>query len=222
MKPAYEGILFDLDGTLIDSVRDIVEALNAGLAAIGRRSLPLHVGRGFIGDGLPRLLERALEATGGPVDAPLVAAALQAVRDHYGAHPVRYTVAYPGIPELLRDLAPTPLAVVSNKPEQLCRTVLAALGLAARFATVLGGDSLPERKPDPAPVREALRRLGIRDPRRALLVGDGPQDMAAGRAAGVRILGVVWGIAQPPQDGPDAPEWRAATVEELRQHLGLP
>jgi phosphoglycolate phosphatase len=181
------ALLFDLDGTLIDSARDLTEAVNAALAELGQPPRSVAEIRRFTGDGARELIRRA---AGPGAD---LATAEAAFRRHYARICVESTQPYPGIPELLARHAGLPLAVVSNKPADLCRTILDRLGLLGRFRAVVGGESGRGLKPDPAPVEAALAALGV--PRTgAVLVGDGAQDLQAAGAAGIPALGAGWGF----------------------------
>ena len=189
-----DAILLDLDGTLVDSARDLQEALNRLLAEEGLRSLSLPEVQGMIGDGVRKLVERALAATGGdPARADAVLPRYLALYERAAS---RHTEVYPGVLDTLRVLRGEGLrlAVVTNKPEAATWIVLKALGLDAVLDAVVGGDTLPQRKPDPAPLHEALRRLGV-GPDRAVMVGDNHHDVNAARAAGVRAVIVGYGYA---------------------------
>lgn len=186
------GLLWDLDGTLVDSVEDIAAAADRMLRDAGLPPLGVARVRAFVGEGARRLVDRCVQAAGGEPGP----AHLERFLAAYRAAPVVHTRAYPGIPALLAEVA-VPQAVVTNKPEELSRAILARLGL--HFPVVIGGDTLPVRKPDPAPVLHAMRLLGVEA---ALLVGDGPADVGAARAAGIGLLGVGWGISRPEGAGP--------------------
>jgi len=198
----HDLLLLDLDGTLVDSAPDIVAAANAAISEMGREELPAEVVRGFIGDGSTRLLERCLEGSGGEGD---VEHARRRFLEHYLEHPCERTTVFPGVVERLAS-DPARAVVVTNKPLRLALAVLTGVGLARRFALVLGERSLPRHKPAPDPIRFALAVTGV-PAERALLVGDGPQDILAARAAGVRVAAAAWGYTPPDRLallGPDA------------------
>ena len=184
-----KGVLWDLDGTLVDSATDIAAAVDRMLVRTGRPALGEAVVRGFIGDGAKKLVDHCVIAAGG-APAPADLATFLA---EYEAGLVVRTRVYDGIFDVLAAVE-APQAVVTNKPEGFSRRILDALGLARFFPVVIGGDTLPVRKPDAEPVRAALRALGATD---GVLVGDGPADVGAARAAGIPLLGVAWGIARP-------------------------
>ena len=180
-------VIFDLDGTLIDSAADIADALNAMLGVHGCAPLPLAEVRTMIGDGMRKLVERALLARAlGAVDP---AQAERTVLAHYRAQPVRLTTAYPGTRTALERLraAGMRLAICTNKPAQLAEAILARLALSEFFLHVVGGDSLPYRKPDPRTLQAVLARFAA-TPRDALMVGDSEVDAATAAAAGVPLI----------------------------------
>ena len=181
------AILFDLDGTLVDSVPDLAAAVNALLAELGRPALGLPQVTGMVGDGTSALVERALAASGAR-DTPL-RAALDRFLALYEAEPTRLTRPYAGVPRVLDELAAAGwrLGVCTNKPERATRAVLAGLDLERFFRVVLGGDSGPTRKPDPGPLRAALERLGSA-PGSAVMIGDHRNDVLAAQAAGMPVI----------------------------------
>ncbi|HZS04584.1 MAG TPA: phosphoglycolate phosphatase [Blastocatellia bacterium] len=190
----YGCLLFDLDGTLIDSRADLANSVNLMLAELGRGPLPRERVLGFVGEGVRLLVERALRAGfGREVRDAEIERALGIYLRHYGEHLLDETKLYPGVAETLAALTHIPKAVVTNKPYQFTATILERLGVLSHFAAVLGGDSLPERKPAPQPLVEAARRCG-RDPAECLMVGDSRVDVVAGHAAGMKTCGFVAGF----------------------------
>src|SRR5579863_6250403 len=181
------ALLFDLDGTLVDSVPDLAAALATLLAELGRPPLGIAAVTAMVGDGAAKLVERALAASGAG-GTPL-GPALDRFLALYEANATRLTRVYDGVPEGLAVLADAGwrLAICTNKPERATRTVIEALGLAPHFAVVLGGDSLPPRKPDAGPLLAALDRLGVA-PSRAAMVGDHANDVLAARNAGTAAI----------------------------------
>lgn len=188
-------VVFDLDGTLVDSTQDLATAVNATLDEIapGTQALPTDVVRSLVGNGARNLVEQSLLRAGlaRPVDAVLAR-----FLAHYRGCLLDTTRLYPGVAEGLEAVAARPgvsLAVLSNKPGELCRAILAGLGVAHHFARIAGGGDLPGRKPDPAVLLRLIAELGFR-PDEALMVGDSPVDVRTARAAGVAVLGVAWGL----------------------------
>jgi len=185
-------VVFDLDGTLVDSTADLASSVNAMLAELapGVPALPLPVVRGFIGDGAAVLIARSLARAG--LELP-VEQALPVFLAAYRQRLLETTQPYAGIPAALRELGDHTLAVLTNKPGELSRMLLDGLGLSARFRHVFGGGDLPARKPDPVGLRELMRLTGC-GIRRTLFVGDSHVDVETGRAAHVPVLGVTWGL----------------------------
>ncbi len=178
--------IFDLDGTLVDSLDDLHASVSHALRVVGLPPRSREEVLGFVGEGARALLERAVAP-----HAHLVEPALAAWRPHYEAHCLDRTRPYPGIEAVLAG-AGRSLAVHTNKPGEMARKILSGLGLLPRFATVLGGDEAP-RKPDPAGVREIMARVGA-SPAETLFVGDSRIDAATAAAAGVALVAVTWGL----------------------------
>jgi phosphoglycolate phosphatase len=183
------AVLFDLDGTIIDSRGDIAAACNHALTTVDRAPLEESVIAGFVGDGARMLVARALAV---PADEPLVDRALTAFHRYYEDHAVVHTTLMPGAREVLDALGDRPVALVTNKPRPPTLAVLRALGLADRFASVRTGSDGP-LKPDPRAILDVLRWMRI-EPKDAWVVGDGEQDVRAGRAAGCQTVGVRGGL----------------------------
>ena len=188
MKP-ISAILFDLDGTLIDSREDITASVNEVRGLCNLPPFPVEKVAGLVGLGIRVLLGRALgEGSELPVDE-----AVTLFRSHYRQHCLDRTRLYDGVDETLQNLSALALGVVSNKPEEFCRKILEGLGVANRFGVILGGDSTGEKKPHPEPIYQALKSLGAL-PAETIIVGDSPIDVAAGRQAGLRTCGVTYGL----------------------------
>jgi phosphoglycolate phosphatase len=192
-----EAVLFDLDGTLLDTAADIAEALNRSLAERGWPPIDADVVRRMIGRGSPLLIERALAFQNRDLDAAAKAALLERFFHHYGflEESGQFKAApYAGVPECLRALhaAGLRIAVVTNKYERFATGLLNALGLSAFVDCVVGGDSCPLRKPDPAPLLFACRQLGVA-PAHALMVGDSINDVQAARGAAIPVICVPYG-----------------------------
>lgn len=189
-----KAIVFDLDGTLIDSAAELRTALNQALASMGRRNLTVREVTTMIGDGIVRLTERALAATGEPLTERALDKAVDAVRDAYASMPP--STLYTGARETLAGLVERGIAIAlcTNKPADATHRILEQLELTHCFQAVAGGDSYPTKKPDPLPVRGVLAQLGVA-PAMAAMVGDSHNDITAGRAAGLTTIAVSYGYS---------------------------
>ncbi|HEX8167648.1 MAG TPA: phosphoglycolate phosphatase [Beijerinckiaceae bacterium] len=219
------AVLFDLDGTLVDSAADLRDALNAVLAEEALAPLDLDAVKDMVGDGVQKLVERGLLARGG--DLARLPERVRRFMALYGDAPARLTRPYPQVPETLARLRQTGLrlAVVTNKPHAVTLAILDALELSPFFDAVVGGDTLPLRKPDPAPLRHAMAALGAA-PAETLMVGDNRHDVEAARAAGMRAAVVTYGYAHGPVAGMGA-DWAIGSfgavlevVEAARRDTG--
>ena len=186
------AVTIDLDGTLADTIPDLAAGANAMLAELGRPDLPLERIRTFVGKGIPRLVERTLTESLG--DAALMERALPIFERHYAATNGRHSELYPGVSEGLARLREmkVPLACVTNKSGRFTLPLLEQLGLARYFEQVVAGDTLPQKKPDPAQLVHACRGFGI-EPRSMLMIGDSVNDALAARAAGCPVFCVPYG-----------------------------
>jgi phosphoglycolate phosphatase len=184
--------IFDLDGTLIDSKLDLALSVNATLEHFNFKPLPHEEIFGYIGQGAPMLVRRALGHT---TDDTLVQAGLEFFLSYYREHMLDNTVAYPGVREGLAELAAAGriLTVLTNKPERFSCHILEGLGLADYFAQVYGGNSFERKKPDPIGIETILRETG-EEKDRALMVGDSEIDVLTARNAGIRVCGVNYGL----------------------------
>jgi phosphoglycolate phosphatase len=185
-----KAVIFDLDGTLIDSERDLIDATNAMLGELGRPHLPFATISGYIGHGAGKLVASAL---GPGVDAQQQAEALQIFLRHYEAHKLDHTRAYPGVSDALQQLAPMPMAVLTNKPLRISEEILEALELARYFPLIYGGDSFANKKPDPFGARKILEQFAVA-PVAAVLVGDSEVDVQTARNAGTVAVVVNYGF----------------------------
>ncbi len=209
-----KAVVFDLDGTLVDSREDIARACNFTLETMGRPPLDEATVAGFVGDGARVLLGRAL---GEEPKSPVVDRALSIFRPFYAAHSADSTRWMPGAREVLDALGHRPAALVTNKPRAATLPLLARLGASDRFASIVTGDDGP-LKPDPAAIRAALDPLGVR-PEDAWMVGDGVQDVEAGRAAGCTTIAVRGGFASDERLRAARPDVLLDSLDELRKLL---
>lgn len=201
------ALVFDLDGTLIDSAPDLLAALNRVLDEEGRPRVALDEVKKMVGDGAAKLVERGFAKGGARPDEPLLARLTERFVGYYEAVVADLTRPFPGVPETLARLAEAGyrLGICTNKPAGPAREVLAALDLLGHFQTVYGGDSGPARKPDPGPLRRVLRELAA-DAGTGVMIGDSPVDVATARAAGTPIIVFAHGYSRVPTDvlGADA------------------
>ena len=205
------GVVFDLDGTLVDSRRDIAEAANHALAKNGYAQLPHAELESFVGDGAPLLMSRAARLD---VKDERVTGLVSDFLDYYAEHPIDHTGLMPGALQALDDLQHYALGVCTNKPRRTSLAVIRGLDLEARFVGLVAGDDLPLCKPNPAPVVEAARRMGV-PVNEVIMVGDGPQDVLSGRAAGAYTVGVRGGIQPFERLAASNPDCLIDTLAEL-------
>ncbi len=190
-------LVFDLDGTLIDSRLDLIHSVNATLRHLGRPELDGELVASYVGDGAPALVRRALGDTD---DEALLARALEYFLGYYRVHKLDHTTVYADVPEMLHGLAQPrngvkrPMAVLSNKPVNPSRDIVRALGLGDFFVCVYGGNSFTTKKPDPLGLLTILQETGV-GAAEALMIGDSSVDVLTGRNAGLWTCGVTYGFA---------------------------
>ncbi|ACO33683.1 MULTISPECIES: HAD-IA family hydrolase [Acidobacterium] len=191
-------VVFDLDGTLIDSRKDLCNAVNAMLAEFHRQPLPEEIIASYIGDGAGMLVRRAL---GDPHDEPLVDDALQHFLAYYREHKLDHTYVYEGVMESLAKLRALPngagsraMAVLTNKPIGPSLAICAALGLSEHFFRIYGGDSFETKKPDPVGLLALMQEAGAK-PEETLMVGDSDVDLLTAQRAGAWSLGCRYGLS---------------------------
>lgn len=214
MTPA-PAWLFDLDGTLADTLGDIAASTNAVRAHYGLEPVGPDLARTYVGDGARMLLRRALATVlPDPTETDLDAA-FAVYAEHHREQCTRTAALFPGVGDFLGRLrsAGSAIAVVTNKSERFALPVCRHLGLDAFTDVIIGGDTLPLRKPDPAPLRLALRRLGTKTAG-AVMVGDGLQDVAAGKALGLCTVACLFGFHEPAK-------LRAAAADVYWQAFGV-
>ena len=198
-------LIFDLDGTLVDSRVDLANSVNAMLRNFGKPALPNEVIASYIGDGAPMLVRRSL---GGPDDETYVQRALEFFLLYYREHKLDYTYVYPGVKETLEAIrsrsngGTMKMSVLSNKPVVPSRAIVEALGLGSYFFQVYGGNSFHTKKPDPAGVQALLQEAGA-EPNQTVIIGDSNIDVLTARNAGTYSVGVNYGFA--PHTFVDAP-----------------
>lgn len=191
-------VIFDLDGTLIDSRLDLVHSVNAALRHIHRPELPDDVIASYVGDGAPVLIQRALG--GESVDEALVLKGLEFFLTYYREHKLDHTTVYDGIREALSSIqasgngVPRTLAVLSNKPVNPSRAIVDSLGLGQYFVQIYGGNSFKTKKPDPEGALQLVAECGV-TPQQTAIVGDSHVDIRTGRNAGLWTIAVTYGFA---------------------------
>jgi 2-phosphoglycolate phosphatase len=209
------AVVFDLDGTLIDSREDIAAACNHALVSHGRAPLPIETVRTYVGDGARMLLARAFAL---PSASPDLDAPLATFHAYYETHPVVYTVLLPGAIDVLDALAKVPIALATNKPRAATLLVLEALGILSRFSAIAAGGDGP-LKPDPSSIHAVLKTMNV-PAEASWVVGDGPQDVGAGKAAGCVTIGVLEGFVDPARLRAAEPDAIIASLRELLPLLG--
>ena len=209
-------IVFDLDGTLIDSSKDLALSMNAMLEHFGRPPLDPEVIYSYVGNGAPVLVHRALGPDG---SEELLQQALQFFLKFYRAHSLEHTELYPGVRAMIENLAAAGhrQAILTNKPVRISFDIVGALGLQKYFMRVYGGDSFLAKKPDPIGI-VALRNEAGASADQTLMVGDSGVDVQTARNAGIRSCGVAWGF-QPRAFDTDPPDLLIREPRELLAHL---
>lgn len=194
MHAAVRAFVFDLDGTLIDSKMDLVNAVNAMLRETGRGLLPPDQIASYVGHGAPQLMASTLGPSSTEAERK---EALAIFLRHYTEHILDETRPYPGVVEGLQTLADAdiPMAVLTNKPAQLSVGILEGLKLMRFFRAIYGGDSFATKKPDPAGVLAVLRELRV-EPQESAMVGDSDVDMQTARNARMAAVAVTYGFGQ--------------------------
>ncbi len=206
----FSLLIFDLDGTLIDSRKDIALAVNLTLRDLGRPTLPDETIYGYVGDGVYRLIT---DATGSH-DPEFLARSLLIFDGHYLAHLTDQTRLYPGMEEVLRHYREKKKIVVTNKRAKFTRKIMENLGVADRFELLISGDEVGPLKPDPAMMLHALAQL--RHPaEETVVIGDMHNDIHAARAAGIAVCAVGYGLGDPKRLKEAKPDFFAETVGDL-------
>jgi len=186
---AIRLVIFDLDGTLVDSSVDITNALNYALGPFGFKKMTAGETIGLVGEGLSRLIEKVV----GNEKAAIIPQVQDRFIRYYSEHLADFTVPYNGVRETLQRLGDIKKAVISNKRESLSKNLLEKLRLASFFDIILGSDSVVHKKPSPEPVLKVLDALGVR-PEETVIVGDSGYDIDAGKAASVKTIAVSYGF----------------------------
>ena len=199
MNSLPRAVVFDLDGTLVDTAPDLTAALNHVLPGVGRGPVTVAAVRTMVGQGLRRLIERSLIATGGIPDESDVESMFSGAFEFYGEHLTDQSFPFPGAIDVLDHLATTgvKLGVCTNKPIALSERLLSELDLTKYFAAILGGDSLAVKKPDAAHLLTTLEQMNAKTDE-AVMIGDSQADIAVARAADVPVVAVSYGYTMIP------------------------
>jgi phosphoglycolate phosphatase len=208
------ALIFDLDGTLIDSGVDLALSVNVTLKQTGRSPLPHDQIFSYVGQGAPRLIEQAL---GPGATRDECEQALAFFLSYYREHMLDNTVTYPGVREGLAALEGMPMAVLTNKPVRFSRQILEGLGLASYFRYIYGGNSFESKKPNPAGMEVLLRDFGA-SPKQAMLVGDSEVDVQTARNAGTWCCCVTYGLGST-QLADNPPDLLVQSLTELAAYL---
>lgn len=206
-------IIYDLDGTLVDTLEDIVEAANHMLRRLGSPPLPARDIRGYVGRGVRQLIAHCLQSD----DSALIERGMTVYRAHYARHLADHSRLYPGVRDTLEHFKTRRQAVVTNKPNPFSRDLLVALDIADYFLEIVGGEDGFPKKPDPASLSALMKREGIAAGD-AMMVGDSPVDVEAGRRAGVMTVGIAHGFSERSELTAASPDALLDNFEEFLAH----
>lgn len=211
---SFQLFVFDFDGTLADTRLDIADSVNRALAELGLRTLDRETLYTFIGRGVNHLMAQSLEGT----DCDDISRITDAFLAHYQAHLLDQTTLFPNCREALAHFAHKEHAILSNKPTRFITQILDALDCRSPFGTIIGGDTMPEKKPDPGGLHHILEKHRTR-PEDALMIGDSRIDIETGKNAGVRTCGVTFGHAGREALEFAGSDWIIDDLSELAQHF---
>ena len=211
---SFQLLVFDFDGTLVDTKKDIVDSVNRTLTELNLRTLDRETLSTFIGKGVSHLITRSLEGTGCD-DLPR---AIDAFMRYYKAHLMDQTDLFPNCRATLEHFTHKENTILSNKPTRFIAQILDALDWHAPFSTIIGGDLMPEKKPDPGGLHHILNQHGMR-PEEALMIGDSLVDIETGKRACVKTCGVTYGHAGRESLESANPDWIIDDLLELKQFI---
>jgi phosphoglycolate phosphatase len=216
---SVELMLFDLDGTLIDTLGDLTGSLNLMLNDLGHTPLSKETVASIIGNGIPVTVYRCLTVTHPnqePPDEKLHAEGIRLMHEHYADEMLKTTALYPNVAETLEHFKHKRKAVVTSKEARFAHLMLDHFAIAQHFDVIVGGDTVPARKPDPWPVREAINRLEG-TPSDAVMIGDSENDVIAGRGAGARTCAACYGYRSAEQLAETSPDVMIYRFDELKE-----
>lgn len=207
-------VIFDLDGTLVDSVPDITVAIDKTLMDLGCSPAGEEKVRNWVGNGAAMLVKRALDDANLPSDKQTLESTLDIFKQYYGADSSSYTRLYPGVLPCLQSLEKqqVTMAIVTNKPREFVPAILSALSIEQYFSLIIGGDDLPERKPSPLPLQHCMQQLGF-SAEETVMVGDSIHDIDAAKAAGVTVIAVDYGYNHGQPVGKENPNLVVSSLE---------
>ncbi len=209
---SFQLLVFDFDGTLVDTKQDIADSVNRALTELKLRTLDRETLHTFIGKGVNHLMTRSLEGTG-YTDLP---SAIDAFMRHYEEHLMDQTSLFPNCRETLEHFSEKENTILSNKPTRFITQILDALDCCEPFSTIIGGDLMPAKKPDPGGLLHILEQHNVR-PEDALMIGDSLVDVDTGKRAGVKTCGVTYGHAGRETLESVQPDWIIDDLLELKQ-----
>ncbi len=211
---SFQLFVFDFDGTLVDTKKDIADSVNRTLKELELRTLDRETLYTFIGKGVNHLMTRSLEGTGYD-DLPC---AIDVFMRHYEEHLMDQTDLFPNCREILEHFAHKENTILSNKPTHFITQILDALDCRAPFSTIIGGDLMPAKKPDPGGLLHILEQHRM-PPEETLMIGDSLVDVATGKRAGVKTCGVTYGHAGRESLESAQPDWIIDDLSELKQFV---
>jgi phosphoglycolate phosphatase len=212
---AIDLLIFDLDGTLVDTRQDLTNSVNFVRSQFDLPPLELPDVMTFVGDGLHKLMQRALASQ----DLDRIEKAATLFGEHYRDHCLDFSALYDDAREILHHFHNKKMAVISNKPDEFTLAILKGLEVDSHFKVILGGDSQPQLKPSPAAILLILEKLEVQ-PERAVIIGDGTTDIEAGRRAGIHTCAVTYGYRSREILAASQPEILIENLGELKSHFG--
>ena len=210
MPHSVKLLIFDLDGTLVNSRLDVANAILHALVQLGRDPIPHEEIYRFVGQGIQRSIEQIL----GGQSSDLVDRAIKLYREHYGQHLLDHTVLYPHVEDTLNAFRHKKKAVISNKRQEPSEAILTGLGISHHFNMVVGGDRVKKKKPAPEAVFRIMDHLAV-SPEEAIIIGDSPEDVQAGRAAGLITCSVSYGFHPPERLLAEKPDHLIDNIKQL-------